>query len=246
MEIWFYRTLPRIDVKLQLTCHDAAIGDFFADETKLNVYWPLGFAGEVCHDIPFGVVQTRAGRPFFPLSWVDISDGQRGFAYFNKGTQRHWLNGRTLGNVLAWGNETNRIGNRLHSGPWAKSFDQRLKGTHLIEYAIFPHSGTWQEAKVLQVARAYQTLLLAEETSLHSGELPPRYGLLEIGPENVVVTAVLPHEQGMQLRLYESAGRETALFIQGDHLLLTEMTALTGERLGRLAPFQIAHIGLAR
>jgi alpha-mannosidase len=152
-----------------------------------------------------------------------------------------------VANVIAWGNDTDRIGNRADSAarPWPKSFDQRLRGTHLIEYALYPHPGTWADADVTQASRSYQAPLLARETGRHGGVLPPRHGLMSLGPSSLVVTAVLPSEarsseNGFTLRLYESAGRETRPEVRGRFRLL-DLVALDGRAIQSLRPFQIAH-----
>jgi alpha-mannosidase len=177
---------------------------------------------------------------------VDVGDGTRGLAYFTRGTQRHRVRGRTLANVLAWGDDTDRIGNRTTARPWRKSFDQRLRGSHLIEYALYPHAGRWDEADVVQAARRYRTPFLAVETGLHDGRLPASGGLLDVGPANVLVTAVEPRGDGVRLRLCESAGRDATLEVHSGDLGSAELAALDGRPLARLRPYQIAHLSLRR
>jgi hypothetical protein len=245
-ETWFYRDIPRVDILLRLDFDAAALGDFFDDESKLNVYWPLGFAGEIRHDIAFGSVRTRPGRPFFPVSWTDVSDGTGGLGYFTRGTQRHRVDGRTLANVIAWGDETDRMGNRAESvpRPWPKSFDQTLTGSHLIEMALFPHGGTWAESGVVQAARSWRTPLTAFLADRHKGRLPPSLNALTVEPSNLVVTAVLPDEAGLRLRLYESAGVLTIPRTTGGLFDLQELAGLDGQATRALRPFQAAHARL--
>jgi alpha-mannosidase len=246
IEIRFYRALPRIDVRLILTFDEAAIGNFFDDDTKLNVYWPLGFDGEIHHDIAFGAVRTRPGRPFFPVSWVDVSDGKRGLGYFTRGTQRHRVNGRTLANVIAWGDDTDRIGNRADSTPrpWPKSFDQRLRGSHVIEYALYPHGGSWVEAGVVPAARSFTTPLCAVRTARHDGRHPSELAALTVGPESIVVTAVLPDEDGIRLRMYNSTAGETRPEVRSTLLTLHDLASLEGRPIAALGPFRVGHATL--
>jgi hypothetical protein len=244
-EIRFIRGMRRIDIRLELRFDEESIGDFFNDETKLMVSWPLGFDGAIHHDIPFGAVRTRPGRPFFPVSWVDISDGACGFGYLTRGTQRHLVIGRTLANVIAWGGATDRIGNRAESTPqpWPKAFDQRLRGRHLIEYALFPHEAAWVEAGIVSEARAWSTPLLAKKTGRHDGALPVALNALSVGPATVVPTAVIPAPGGALVRMYEAAGGRTRPLITGERLRLRELAELDGAPIETLAPFRI---GLAR
>jgi alpha-mannosidase len=241
-EIRFVRGMRRIDIRLDLTFDEAAIGDFFDDDTKLAVSWPLGFDGAIHHDIPFGSVRTRPGRPFFPVSWTDVSDGVRGFGLLTRGTPRHRLTGRTLSNVIGWGGFTDRIGNRAESvpRPWPKAFDQLLRGTHRIEYALLPHDGTWVASGIVQEARRWNTPLHALVTSRHPGNLPPALTALTVGPAGIVPTAVIPVADGVLVRMYEAAGSPTKPRIAGDRFARGELKHLDGTPVETLGPFRIA------
>ena len=52
--IHFYNEFPRIDLAWTFDFDEASIGTFYDDNSKLRVHWPLAFAGEIRHDIPFG------------------------------------------------------------------------------------------------------------------------------------------------------------------------------------------------
>jgi alpha-mannosidase len=158
---------------LALCYHQASIGTFFDDESKLLVQWPLGFSGEIAHDIPFGVIRTRDERSFFPTRWVDISDGRTGLALFHCGSPHFWVSGGTLFNLIAWGEETDAIHNGLGRHRWLKSFDQRLNGTHTIQYALYPHPGDWKAADVTGAARDYGSPLEALRPAPHQERAPP-------------------------------------------------------------------------
>jgi len=190
-------------------------------------------------------VRTRPGRPFFPVSWADVSDGNRGFGYLTRGTQRHRVIGRTLSNIIAWGGDTDRIGNRAESvpRPWPKAFDQRLRGTHLIEYSLLPHEGAWVESEVVSEARSWNTPLLALETGRHDGALPAALNALSVGPAGIVPTAVIPAPGGVLVRMYEASGSRTRPMITGERLRLRGLTELDGTPVETLGPFRI---GLAR
>jgi hypothetical protein len=240
-EIRFVRGSRRIDIRLQLAFDEAAIGDFFDDDTKLAVSWPLAFDGTIHHDIAFGAVRTRPGRTFFPVSWTDVSDGVLGFGYLTRGTQRHRMIGRTLSNVIAWGDNTDRIGNRAESvpRPWPKAFDQRLRGTHLIEYALFPHEGAWVESGIVAEARSWNAPPFALETGRHDGVLPAALNALSVGPAAIAPTAVIPAPGGVLVRIYEASGSRTRPVIKGERLRLCGLAELDGTPVEEMGPFRI-------
>ena len=156
LSIRFYHELPRIDLDWTYEFRQASVGTFFDDDSKLTVRWPLAINAGIYHDIPFGVVETRPDRPFFPTSWVDICDGRRGMAFFHRGISKHWVSEGMLVNLLAWGEDTDAIHNGLGRDRWLKSFDQRLNGSHRVESALYIHPGDWRTGGVVQAALAYR------------------------------------------------------------------------------------------
>jgi alpha-mannosidase len=68
-----------------------------------------------------------------------------------------------------------------------------------------------KQARLTQAGLAFNHPLLAVAADVHPGELPGRYGWLELSPSNVIVSAVKVAEAGgaLALRLYESAGMGT-------------------------------------
>ena len=242
LSVNFYTALPRIDLDWTFDFDQASIGHFFDDDTKLSVQWPLAFSGKIYHDISFGVVDTRDERPFLPANWTDISDGKKGLAYFHQGTIKHWVSGQTLFNLFAWGEHTDAIGNRLDLVRWPKCFDQRLNGTHTIHAAILPHSGDWRSADLIGASRSFNTPPLAIAAEPHPGELPAELTLMAIADPEIAVTAVRVEDGAVLVRLYSVKEAPAPLEVKLDGVQIANMEAITGEKLDKIGPFQIAHI----
>lgn len=245
LSVSFYTALPRIDLEWTFDFDEASIGHFFDDETKLRVQWPLAFSGTIHHDIAFGVVETRDERPFFPAHWTDISDGKRGLAYFHQGTIKHWVSGRTLSNLFAWGEHTDAIGNRLDMVRWPKCFDQRLNGRHAIQAAVLPHSGDWRSAGLIGVSRGFNQPPMALAVDPHPGELPAERTLMSLDDPEIAATAVRVEDGAILTRMYSVKESPSRLEPQLDGVRVAGMEALTGETLDRIGPFQIARLRLA-
>jgi alpha-mannosidase len=235
----FYNDLARIDLDWVFAFDEASIGHFFDDDTKLRVQWPLAFKGDIHHDISFGVVDTRAERPFLPASWVDISDGKKGLAYFHQGTLKHWVNGNTLVNLFAWGEDTDAIGNRIDMVRWPKCFDQRLNGIHVIHTAIYPHSGDWRSANVIGVARSFGVPPIALTTDRHGGILPTELTALQINLPELVSTAVKVEDDQVLCRFYSVSHQAEHVEPVAERLKLAGTKRLTGEPGEWIGPFQI-------
>ena len=246
MSICFYTDLPRIDFRLRFEFDDVSWGTYWLDESKLNLFWPLALDGAIHHDIAFGTVKGREERPLFAINWLDVSDQRAGLAYFNQGTVKHWVRDNVIANVLAWGHEGNQFSSRMNTH-WIKNMDLRLKGTHTIEYSIFPHAGDWQKANVPDVARRVSGSLVAHQTSVHSAKLPGRQGILEIGPKNLMATSVQAVRGGLSCRLYDNFGKKTTPKLKlGNGVTNSCLESLTGENISQLNPFQIGQVRVKR
>jgi hypothetical protein len=188
---------------------------------------------------------SQPGRPFFPASWVEaVGDGD-GLAYFHQGTPKHWVSDGVLSNLLAWGEHTDAIGNRLDSGRWPKTFDQRLNGVHVLRMGLYPHAGDWRAADVPGMARAFANPLLACQQHGAGGDLPARGEVLALVGRGFAATAVVVEDERLVCRGYGTEQpAETAYRLKG--LQAEGWRALTGTPIERLKPFQIGTLVLTR
>ena len=240
----FYHHLPRIDVSWRFEFDMASIGTFYNDDSKLSVYWPLSFASDIHHDIAFGVVQTRDERPFFPASWVDISDGERGLAYMHQGTLKHWVSAGTLVNLFAYGEDTEAMGGRRRRYNWPKAFDLRLRGQHKINFAIYPHAGDWRSADVIGVARSYQTPPVGFIADAHAGALPANLELLQFSNPEIVSTALTVVDGEVVCRLYSVGEGNMIVRAKTERMQARRLRSLHNEHIDQLTPFQIGTLAL--
>lgn len=160
LNIQFYHAISRIDFTWKFEFDNATIGTFYDDLSKLHLSWDLGFEGNIRHDIPFGFTDSDQGRPVNPVSWLDISDEEKGFSYFHQGTLKHWIENNIFYNLFAWGENTEAIGSRMWRYNWPKAFDHRLRGAHEIQYSIYPHAGPWNN-HIAVMARSYNETPIA-------------------------------------------------------------------------------------
>lgn len=111
-----------------------------------------------------------------------------GLALLNRGIPLHSLeNDGTLALLL------------MHCIPWARTvwgpdrLDFHLiaeRKTHVFEYALYPHAGTWREGGTPQAGYDYNNPLVATQTTLHAGPLPATGSFCEV--EGGIVTALKP------------------------------------------------------
>jgi hypothetical protein len=240
--VQFYRQLPWIDLTWEFDFDQASLGSFFDDDSKLRVQFPLAGRGQIHHDIAFGVTTSLEDRPFFPASWVDISDGQAGLAYLHQGTLKHWVKDNVLTNLFAWGEDTDAIGNRLGRGRWPKAFDQRLTGRHTIRAALYPHAGDWRAADVVGVARSFVYPPLAFLTTTRDGQLPASLDVFELSGSHLAATAIMVEARQVMCRFYSYASQPQPVELRLEKMKLAGLSALAGDPLDEIGPFQIGQL----
>ncbi|HEX2999931.1 MAG TPA: glycosyl hydrolase-related protein [Armatimonadota bacterium] len=168
--------------------------------------------------------EWRGGSPFRPQqSFVDVSDGQRGIAVFNQGLPEYEGKtdvDRTIALTLVRG--VGHLSDADAPGSPETPGAQCL-GRQVCRYAIYPHAGSWEEADVWQQAHAFNTPVRCVQATEHPGELPANASLLELRPNNLVLSAVkrAEDEEAVIVRFYNP----TAVPAEGDLRLHFPVTA---------------------
>ncbi len=112
--------------------------------------------------------------------------------------------------------------------PWGKDrlpyFFIPEKKTHNFFYSLYPHEGTWREAKTYRAGFEFNNPLLSVQTDLHRGVLPDSGTFLNVDGDSLVVTALKPFNnptagfqsgevdvnKGIIVRMYEAEGKTTS------------------------------------
>ncbi len=168
--------------------------------------------GKSTHEIPFGSIDRPAGIEFPAQNWVDHGDGKRGLALLNIGLPGNvatdgammvsLLRSHTLG---AYG-----FGGGYEPGMSSESGLQ-LDQERTMRYALVPHAGDWRAARVFRDGLEFNHPLICRKEGAHPGDMPGRWGLIEVSNPDVVVSALQPTRDGaLAVRVYEAAGRHAA------------------------------------
>jgi hypothetical protein len=183
---FFFRNHNFITVELEFDFHGNEVGNFWMDETKVNVYYPTQ-GGGIHYDVPFGYVSGRADRPLFAANWISCG----GLVYVNRGTVKHWVRNGVIANVLAWGGNT--FDNRIDFD-WVsqQQYDLKLYGKQTIKYALIPF-GDFDGNRVV---REVNDLTAPVFVTNGSGER----SFYEVKNRNLAVTAVFEKEGRIWVR----------------------------------------------
>ncbi len=167
--------------------------------------------GRNVHEIPFGASERSVGVEFPAQNWVDYSNRERGLTLLNIGLVGNVTTDGTLMLSLLRSHDLGAYGFGGGYEPGMTSntgFELGQRRT--LRYALLPHTGNWSDAGVFRDGWEFNQPLLCRKTTAHAGALPTRWGLAEIAPANVVLSALKPGTDGaIIVRVYEAAGKPT-------------------------------------
>jgi alpha-mannosidase len=77
-----------------------------------------------------------------------------------------------------------------------------------LNYALVPHTGDWRSATPWRSGLEFNNPLIAQTVASHPGDLPAKWGLLEVSNDDAVASALKPGKDGtVVMRVYEAAGK---------------------------------------
>ena len=197
-DITLYPAVARVEVNMQTEWKEKHI--------LLKVAFPVSVhAQKATYEIPFGSIERPTTRTTpdekaqfeVPAQhWADLSDTQHGLSVLNDSKYGYDAKGNVLRLSL------------LRSPAWPDPHAD--EGHHEFTYSLYPHGGTWREAGTVRQGYELNYKLRAVQVQNHSGALPPVHSFVEIGSNNVVLTAMkwAEDDDAIVLRFYEWAGKE--------------------------------------
>ncbi len=220
--------VPRIDVRTTVTNT--------AEDHRLRVLFPLsapvGLASaEGIFSVDDRPVTPRDTSAF--ADWVEppstnpqktfvsVVSGERGLAIANRGLPDHEviLDGQgnavialTLLRCVGWLSRPDLLARKGNGGWTLPTPGGQCPGTHVFEYSIIPHTGSWKEAGVLDLAHQFAVPPLV--FSLGQGIRPAgdAHSLVQVDRGEIALSALKKAEKGNGciLRLWNASGDTVA------------------------------------
>jgi alpha-mannosidase len=199
-DIILYSGIDRIDFQTSVDWHE--------EKTMLKAAFAFTVKDtSATYEIPYGSIKRSTKRETNwqkaryevpALRWADLSDYNYGVSLLNNCKYGYDIKDNVMRLSL------------LRSPKWPDP--NADMGKHLIEYALYPHSGSWKEANTVRKGYEFNTPLipfLAGET--RGGELPAEKTLVELKNENLILTSIKKaHESdAFIIQWYESKGEDT-------------------------------------
>jgi alpha-mannosidase len=196
-----YRGIGRVDFETKILNRDRSV--------RYRLLMPTTIRnGRNFQEIPFGACERPINQEFPAQNWMDDSDATHGVALLNHALPGNNLADGTLMVSLLRSTSIQSYG--FGGGFEGQGSDSALElGKELtFHYALMPHLGNWAQARVYRAGLEFNHPLLVRRAAAHSGSLPPRWGLLEINADDVVLSACKPaRDGGMVIRIYEAEGK---------------------------------------
>ena len=198
-----YNDLPRMDFTTQILNQDQHV--------RYRVAFPTTMKdGRNFQEIPFGAIERPQNAEFPAQNWMDYSDGQHGIALINRGLPGNNVAGGTL--LLSLLRSVRIQAYNTVGGFEGQGSDSGLElGKQFsFQYALLPHSGDWRQAEIYRAGLEFNNPLVIHKDVPHAGNLPAEWGLVEVSPANVVMSALKPSkDETMVIRVYEASGQAT-------------------------------------
>lgn len=225
---YIYRSLPRIDFEIDARWLET--GSDSTDSPMLRAVFPIEQKNSTFYnDVAFNVLERPhdgmlhgqptpewlknnesprtaergVGQEVPAQKWVDVNDGQTGFALLNRTKYGHCFNDGELRLTL------------LRSGGQPDLYPNL--GKFCIEYSIVPHKGNWTDGPML-AGLDYNLPIYAAEplsTSLEKkkADRPAEQQLLAIDKPNVLLSTMKKAEDGKEIivRICEMTGEQTSV-----------------------------------
>jgi len=207
----------------------ATVVDWQEKKALLKTWFHTAIKSDtVAAEIPYGVIE----RPTRPRSrydkarwempcqkWFGLDDGRYGIAVLNDGKYGFSCEGSSLGLTLLRGPRypaavVNAWGLSEPASDRPRYTDQ---GIHVMRYAIFPHSGSWRDAKLWRRGLEFNAPFITMRTSHHQGAMPPQGSSLICDAETTYIAAIKRPE--------DNPGRHDARF----HQLVVRLVEAAGE-----------------
>lgn len=198
-----YNNIERIDFQTSITNNDKNV--------RYRLLFPTSIHnGRRFDEIPFGAIERPEKHELPAQKWFDWSDGKHGVALLNVG-----LPGSDVidDNIVLSLMRSARINSYGYIGGYepgtSSDLGLELNQQRTFQYALVPHTGDWQNARVFRAGQEFNNPLVVRPVSQHAGTLHSKWGFLDLSNNDVVLSALMPAEDGKGLivRVYEAAGR---------------------------------------
>jgi alpha-mannosidase len=197
-----YKGIQRIDFESKIVNNDTFV--------RYRLLFPTSIqSGRRFDEIPFAAIERPQQHEFPAQNWMDWSDGDHGVALLNVGLPGSNVSDGTLMLSLM---RSARINEYSGVGLGSSDLGLELGQQRTFHYALVPHAGSWRDSRLYQAGLEFNRPLLVRPLEQHTGKLGKTWGMLKVSSPDVVLSSLMPAEDGKGLivRVYEAVGQAAA------------------------------------
>jgi len=149
--------------------------------------------------------------------FLDINDGKYGLAILNKGLPEyeiipdHNTIALTLVRSVGWLSRGDLEYRTENVGFLLPTPEAQCLGEHSFFYALIPHQGDWDDARISQKTKQYKAKVLTKQLKNQPGNLADKYSFIELEGKYLEISAIKKNEfeDKLVVRVYNPTDRET-------------------------------------
>jgi mannosylglycerate hydrolase len=128
--------------------------------------------------------------------FIDINDGEYGLAILNKGLPEYEIIpdnntiALTLLRCVGWLSRGDLEYKKGNAGPSFATPEAQCLGKNTFSYALIPHQGSWDDARISQKTKQYKTRVLTKQLKNQPGNLSDKYSFIQLEGEYLEISAL--------------------------------------------------------
>jgi len=215
------RGIKRVDIAVEVENN--------AYDHRMRMAFPTGFKTTYSFaEDTFWVIQRPVLQALEGEGWIEspstthpqkafvaVESEGRGFAVINRGLPEYEVTEKgtifvTLLRGVGWLSRDDLRTRKGHAGPPYPVLEAQCLGRHRFELALYTYRGTWEEARLLEVAHAFRALPIGVQLDRKGKDLlPSELSFLSLRPEGLVLSAlkVAEDRRSIVVRLYNPTSR---------------------------------------
>jgi len=221
-EIKLFSEVQRIEFKTKFDnkASDHRLRVEFSTNIKCNYVYADGHFDVVKRSINIPDSEgwkEKAYKTAHNSGFLDINDGEYGLAVLNQGLPEYEIIPEnntialTLLRCVGWlsrGDLEYREGN---AGPSFPTPEAQCLGEHIFYYALIPHQGNWDDARISQRTKQYKTKILTRQLENQFGNLSSSFSFIQLKGKHLEISAIKKSEFENKLvfRIYNPTDGET-------------------------------------
>jgi alpha-mannosidase len=190
-DVILYRGIPRVEFRTGV--------EWWENQVTCKVAFPVTVKDTMStYEIASGTIRRttqrrtpweKARHEVSAHKWADLSAKDFGVSLLNRAKYGYDIKDNVMRLTL--------LRSPMEPDPTAD------RGNHQIEYALYPHAGTWKEGNTVQAGYEYNYPLLVMLTDCHSGTLPASHSFAQLTPACLVLTSLKKAEDAPEAWIFQ-------------------------------------------